>query len=311
MQSSMMKTVVVVAGPTGIGKTRTGLALAKDYNSVIVSADSRQIYREIPIGTAAPTPEEQAEIPHFLVGTRSVFDYYNAFEFEQDALRCVQEAFVDKDVVFMVGGSMMYLDAFCNGIDELPTVDPQLRKDLMARFSEEGLASLRMQLKQLDPEFYKQVDLKNAKRVIHALEICLMTGRPYSSLRTQPKKKRPFQIIRVGLHMDRALLYERIDLRVEQMLAKGLEEEARSLWPHRDLNALNTVGYKELFAYFEGEYGLDRALELIQRNSRRYARKQLSWFRRDASIQWFHPSDLSALLTYIEAERKKWREALA
>lgn len=306
-----MKTVVVVAGPTGIGKTRTGLALAKDYNSVIVSADSRQIYREIPIGTAAPTPEEQAEIPHFLVGTRSVFDYYNAFEFEQDALRCVQEAFVDKDVVFMVGGSMMYLDAFCNGIDELPTVDPQLRKDLMARFSEEGLASLRMQLKQLDPEFYKQVDLKNAKRVIHALEICLMTGQPYSSLRTQPKKKRPFQIIRVGLHMDRALLYERIDLRVEQMLAKGLEEEARSLWPHRDLNALNTVGYKELFAYFEGEYGLDRALELIQRNSRRYARKQLSWFRRDASIQWFHPSDLSALLTYIEAERKKWREELA
>lgn len=306
-----MKTVVVVAGPTGIGKTRTGLALAKDYNSVIVSADSRQIYREIPIGTAAPTPEEQAEIPHFLVGTRSVFDYYNAFEFEQDALRCVQEAFVDKDVVFMVGGSMMYLDAFCNGIDELPTVDPQLRKDLMARFSEEGLASLRMQLKQLDPEFYKQVDLKNAKRVIHALEICLMTGRPYSSLRTQPKKKRPFQIIRVGLHMDRALLYERIDLRVEQMLAKGLEEEARSLWPHRDLNALNTVGYKELFAYFEGEYGLDRALELIQRNSRRYARKQLSWFRRDASIQWFHPSDLSALLAYIEAERKKWREELA
>lgn len=306
-----MKTVVVVAGPTGIGKTRTGLALAKDYNSVIVSADSRQIYREIPIGTAAPTPEEQAEIPHFLVGTRSVFDYYNAFEFEQDALRCVQEAFVDKDVVFMVGGSMMYLDAFCNGIDELPTVDPQLRKDLMARFSEEGLASLRMQLKQLDPEFYKQVDLKNAKRVIHALEICLMTGRPYSSLRTQPKKKRPFQIIRVGLHMDRALLYERIDLRVEQMLAKGLEEEARSLWPHRYLNALNTVGYKELFAYFEGEYGLDRALELIQRNSRRYARKQLSWFRRDASIQWFHPSDLSALLTYIEAERKKWREELA
>lgn len=306
-----MKTVVVVAGPTGIGKTRTGLALAKDYSSVIISADSRQIYREIPIGTAAPTPEEQAEIPHFLVGTRSVFDYYNAFEFEQDALRCVQEAFVDKDVVFMVGGSMMYLDAFCNGIDELPTVDPQLRKDLMARFSEEGLASLRMQLKQLDPEFYKQVDLKNAKRVIHALEICLMTGRPYSSLRTQPKKKRPFQIIRVGLHMDRALLYERIDLRVEQMLAKGLEEEARSLWPHRDLNALNTVGYKELFAYFEGEYGLDRALELIQRNSRRYARKQLSWFRRDASIQWFHPSDLSALLTYIEAERKKWREALA
>lgn len=306
-----MKTVVVVAGPTGIGKTKTGMALAKAYSSVIVSADSRQIYREIPIGTAAPTPEEQAEIPHFLVGTRSVFDYYNAFEFEQDALRCVQEAFVDKDVVFMVGGSMMYLDAFCNGIDELPTVDPQLRKDLMARFSEEGLASLRMQLKQLDPEFYKQVDLKNAKRVIHALEICLMTGRPYSSLRTQPKKKRPFQIIRVGLHMDRALLYERIDLRVEQMLAKGLEEEARSLWPHRDLNALNTVGYKELFAYFEGEYGLDRALELIQRNSRRYARKQLSWFRRDVSIQWFHPSDLSALLTYIEAERKKWREALA
>ncbi|WP_088653964.1 tRNA (adenosine(37)-N6)-dimethylallyltransferase MiaA [Geofilum rhodophaeum] len=307
----MLKTVVVVAGPTGIGKTKTGMALAKAYSSVIVSADSRQIYREIPIGTAAPTLEEQAEVPHFLVGTRSVFDYYNAFEFEQDALRCVQEAFVDKDVVFMVGGSMMYLDAFCNGIDELPTVDPELRKDLMARYAEEGLESLRLQLKQLDPEFYKQVDLKNAKRVIHALEICLMTGQPYSSLRTQPKKKRPFQIIRVGLHMDRALLYQRIDQRVEQMLAGGLEEEARVLWPHRDLNALNTVGYKELFAYFEGAYGLDRAVELIQRNSRRYARKQLSWFRRDGSIQWFHPSELLALLAYIEAERKKWREALA
>lgn len=306
-----MKTVVVLAGPTGIGKTGTGLALAKAYNSVIVSADSRQIYREIPIGTAAPTREEQAEVPHFLVGTRSVFDYYNAFEFEQDALRCVQEAFLDRDVVFMVGGSMMYLDAFCNGIDELPTVDPQLRKDLMAHYAEEGLESLRMQLKQLDPEFYKQVDLKNAKRVIHALEICLMTGQPYSSLRTQPKKKRPFQIIRLGLHMDRALLYERINRRVEQMLADGLEEEARALWPHRDLNALNTVGYKELFAFFEGEYGLDRALELIQRNSRRYARKQLSWFRRDASIQWFHPSELSALPAFIETERKKWREALA
>lgn len=306
-----MKTVVVVAGPTGIGKTKTGMALAKAYSSVIISADSRQIYREIPIGTAAPTLEEQAEVPHFLVGTRSVFDYYNAFEFEQDALRCVQEAFVDKDVVFMVGGSMMYLDAFCNGIDELPTVDPELRKDLMARYAEEGLESLRLQLKQLDPEFYGQVDLKNAKRVIHALEICLMTGQPYSTLRTQPKKKRPFQIIRVGLHMDRALLYQRIDQRVEQMLAGGLEEEARVLWPHRDLNALNTVGYKELFAYFEGTYGLDRAVELIQRNSRRYARKQLSWFRRDGSIQWFHPSELSALLTYIEAERKKWREELA
>jgi tRNA dimethylallyltransferase len=301
----MTKTMVVIAGPTGVGKTTTGIELAKAYKSEIISADSRQIYKEIPIGTAAPSIDEQAGVAHHLVATRSVFDYYNAFEFEQDALELSETLFQKHDVLFMVGGSMMYIDAFCHGIDELPTIDPQLRLDLMAQLEDEGVEALRGQLKQLDPVFYRLVDLKNPKRVIHALEICLMTGKPYSILRTNPKKERPFNIIRIGLKRDRAELYERIDRRVLDMMEQGLEKEARSFLGHQHLNALNTVGFKELFAFFNGEHDLDRAIELIQRNSRRYAKKQLSWFNRNPEIHWFHPSATNEMLHLIERESGK------
>ncbi|GAO29541.1 tRNA (adenosine(37)-N6)-dimethylallyltransferase MiaA [Geofilum rubicundum] len=298
----MTKTMVVIAGPTGVGKTKTGIELARAYNSEIISADSRQIYKEIPIGTAAPTQEERAGVLHHLMGTHSVFDDYNAFEFEQDALALTETFFQKRDVLFMVGGSMMYMDAYCHGIDELPSIDPQLRLDLMEQLETDGLEALRLQLKQLDPVFYTQVDLKNPKRVIHALEICLMTGQPYSLLRTNPRKERPFKIIRIGLNRDRAELYDRINDRVLEMMGKGLEQEARALIDHQHLNALNTVGFKELFACYNGEYDLDRAIELIQRNSRHYAKKQLSWFNRNPEIHWFHPSAIHDMLELIERE---------
>jgi len=240
----MARTMVVIGGPTGIGKTRTGIELATVFNSVIISADSRQIYSELPIGTSAPTAEELAQVKHYLVGTRSIFDYYSAYEYEQDALRLSEELFAQHEVLFMVGGSMMYLDSFCYGIDELPTVDPGLRDELMKHYKEEGIEAIRLQLKSLDPEYYAQADLKNHKRLIHALEICLMTGMPYSSLRTGMRRERPFQIIRIGLEMDRDELYERINRRVGDMMSRGLLEEARALIAHRHLNSLNTVGYK-------------------------------------------------------------------
>lgn len=298
----MTKTMVVIAGPTGVGKTQTGIELAKAYRSEIISADSRQIYKEIPIGTAAPSAEECAGVPHHLIASRSIFDYYSSFEFEQDALALAEELFQKQDVLFMVGGSMMYIDAFCHGIDAMPTIDAQLRQDLMAQLEKEGIEALRLQLKQLDPVFYRQVDLKNPKRVVHALEICLMTGKPYSLLRTNPKKERPFKIVRIGLNRDRAELYERINLRVLEMLEQGLEQEARALFDNKHLNALNTVGFKELFAYFNGEYDRARALELIQRNSRHYAKKQLSWFNRNPDIHWFHPSAIHEMLALVEQE---------
>ncbi len=296
----MTKSVVVLVGPTGIGKTGVGIDLAKTFSSVIISADSRQIYKEIPIGTAAPTKDQQSMVQHFMVGTHSIFDYYNAYEFEQDALRLTEELFQSHDVIFMVGGSMMYIDAFCNGIDDLPNVDTQVRNDLMQQLREEGLESIRRQLKQLDPDFYNQVDLKNPKRVIHAVEICIMTGKPYSQLRTNPRKERPFKIIKIGMDMDRSQLYERINTRVLQMMDNGLEKEAENLAQHQHLNALNTVGFKELFACFNGHHSMDKAIELIQRNSRHYAKKQLSWFRRDENIQWFHPSETNSIINYIK-----------
>ncbi|ASB48206.1 tRNA (adenosine(37)-N6)-dimethylallyltransferase MiaA [Alkalitalea saponilacus] len=296
----MSKLMVVLTGPTGIGKTKVCIELAERYRSEIISADSRQIFREIPIGTAAPGKEEQALVPHHLIGFKSIFDYYNAFEFEQDALKIVMELFKKHHVLFMVGGSMMYIDAFCNGIDELPTVDPELRQELQEKLNTEGIESIRQQLKILDPDFYQQVDLKNPKRVVHAVEICLMTGKPYSSLRTAPKKKRPFSILKIGLNMERAELYNRINSRVLQMVDEGLLKEVEALIEHQHLNALNTVGYKELFASFNGEYSTEKAIELIQRNSRHYAKKQLSWFRRDAEMQWFHPGEINEIARLID-----------
>jgi tRNA dimethylallyltransferase len=288
-----------VLGPTGIGKTQSGINLAKHFESVIISADSRQIYKEISVGTAAPTIEEQRQVSHFLVGTHSIFDYYNAYEFEQEALTLTYSLFEKHDLILMVGGSMMYIDAFCNGIDELPTVDSMLRENLIEKFKNEGLETLRRQLKQLDPEFYGQVDLKNHRRIIHAVEMCLMTGQPYSSLRTKPKKERDFKIVKIGLEIERDILYNRINQRVLLMMENGLEAEALSLYEHKNLNALNTVGFKELFDYFSGKYDKEKAIELIQRNSRHYAKKQISWFKRDKEIKWFHPDKTEDMVHYL------------
>jgi tRNA dimethylallyltransferase len=296
------RTMVVITGPTGVGKTKLSIDVARYFKTNIISADSRQIYKEIPIGTAAPTAKEQKKVPHYLVGIKSVTDYYNAYEFEQDAIQIASQLFKNHEIVIMTGGSMMYIDAFCNGIDELPTIDTELRNSLMAQLKKEGLESIRQQLKYRDPIFYGQVDLKNPKRVIHALEICLMTGRPYSELRTKPQVNRPFDIIKIGLTMDRDKLYERINQRVLKMIEEGLEAEARSLIPYRDHNALNTVGFKELFAHFDGDHDLARAIELIQRNSRRYAKKQLSWFRRDPLISWFQPNQRDNIVKFIETK---------
>lgn len=297
--------VILITGPTAIGKTGLCIDLARHFNCPIISADSRQIFREMKIGTAAPSKDQIDLVPHYMVGNKSIFDYYNAYDYEQDAIATTKELFKESKTIILTGGSMMYIDAFCNGIDELPTIDPELRRNLKEKYENEGIESLRRQLKLLDPEFYKQVDLKNPQRVIHAIEICLMTGRPYSELRTNTRKIRPFNIIKIGLDMDRQQLHQRINNRVDQMMEKGLEQEARDLYPYKHLNALKTVGYRELFQYFDNEISLEKAIELIKRNSRRYARKQLSWFRRDKEISWFSPDNPNEVIKFVESKMKR------
>ena len=297
----MDKTLVVLLGPTGVGKTDLNIDLAKSFGTSIVSCDSRQIYREMKIGTAVPSEQQLAAVPHFFIRTLSVNAYYNSWQFEQQALEKIHELHEKQKVVVMAGGSMMYIDAVCKGIDDIPTIDPALRQSLMNRYEEEGLESIRLQLKQLDPVFYEQVDLNNAKRVLHAVEVCLMAGVPYSSLRTNVAKDRGFRIIKIGLMREKEELYDRINRRVDQMLQNGLMEEARSLYPYREYNALNTVGYKEWFDFFDGKIDEAEAIRLIKRNSRRYAKKQLSWFRRDGEIRWFHPDEKDRILTYLQS----------
>jgi tRNA dimethylallyltransferase len=296
------RTLIILAGPTGIGKTELSLQLAKTLNTEIISSDSRQIYHELKIGTAAPTEEQLSVVSHHMVGTHSIQDYYNAYEFEQDVLSLLDNLFQSHPTVLMTGGSMMYIDAVCKGIDELPTIDPELRKDVQDKYEKDGLDAIRQELKLLDPVFYGQVDLKNHKRVLHAVEVCLMTGKPYSSLRTNTAKKRPFRQIHLGLDMERNRLYNRINGRVDQMVHDGLIEEARKFYPQKKLNALNTVGYKELFAHFDGEYNLETAIELIKRNSRRYAKRQLSWFRRDPQRVWFSPDQSDQIINFVLKE---------
>ncbi|WP_010663948.1 tRNA (adenosine(37)-N6)-dimethylallyltransferase MiaA [Marinilabilia salmonicolor] len=296
------KTVVVITGPTGIGKTGLSIQLAQELNCPVISADSRQIFREMKIGTAAPNQEQLELVPHFLIGTHSIFNYYSAYEYEQEALAITNKLFQKNNTIILTGGSMLYIDAFCNGIDDLPTIDPELRENLQQKYRTEGIESIRRQLKILDPDFYTQVDLKNPKRVIHAVEICLMTGRPYSELRTNTRKKRPFRILKTGLDMDRTDLHQRINARVDKMVQEGLEEEAVNLYPHKELNALNTVGYREFFDYFDKKTSREKAIELIKRNSRRYARKQLSWFRRDKEINWFDPKNPEEVITFVNEQ---------
>lgn len=286
-----MNTLLVLLGPTGVGKTVGSIRIAEKLSSPILSADSRQLYKGMSIGTAAPTPDQLSRVKHYFVGILSPEEYYSASRYEEEAITLIEKLHKKHPVVVMVGGSMLYIDAVCRGIDEMPTIDDELRKDLQQLYRKEGLDPIRQQLKLLDPVFYRQVDLKNPKRVIHALEVCLMTGKPYSSLRTNLRKKRPFRIVKIGFTRERQELYDRINARVDDMIDNGLIEEAQRLYPLRHLNSLNTVGYKELFDYFDGKYDLNTAIEKIKQHSRNYARKQLSWFKRDKEIHWIHLSD--------------------
>jgi tRNA dimethylallyltransferase len=281
-----------------VGKTELCLKMAEYLHSPVISADSRQLYQDLPVGTAAPTLAEQQRVHHYFVGNLQLTDYYSASQFEEDVVRLLAELHQTHETVLMCGGSMMYIDAVCKGIDDIPTIDGKLRDDLKELYDKEGLDPIRQQLKMLDPVFYHQVDLKNHKRVIHALEICLMTGKPYSSLRTNESKPRPFRIIKIGLKREREELYARINRRVDVMMEQGLLEEARAVYPLRHLNSLNTVGYKELFNYFSGEWTLDFAVEKIKQNTRIYSRKQMTWFKRDKEIRWFHPGEETEILRY-------------
>ena len=300
-----------------MGKTEICLQIAEHYGIDIINADSRQIFAEIPLGTAAPTAEQMQRVRHYFVGTHHIGDYYSASNYEQDVLKLVGEIEGQRSkdegqgehpspnnhhpIALLSGGSMMYIDAVCNGIDDIPTIREDIRNEMKRRLEDEGLDSLLEELSRLDPEHYAIVDRKNPRRILHALEICHQTGRTYTSFRTGEKRKRPFNIIKIGLNRDRDELYERINMRVLDMMEQGLEQEARAMLPHRELNALNTVGYKEMFQYFDGAIPLEEAIRQIQSNSRRYARKQLTWYKRDAEIMWFNPENVNEITNYIDS----------
>ena len=299
---SSAKTLIVITGPTAVGKTALCLDIARHFGIPIINADSRQIYRELKIGTASPSDEQLRLVPHYLVGTLSLYDYYSASLFEQQVLEILNKEFQKHDIALLTGGSMMYIDAVCDGIDDIPTVDDKTRDLLKKRLANEGLEALVEELKVLDPEYYEIVDKQNPRRVVHGLEICLMTGKTYTSFRKKEKKQRPFHIIKIGVNRPREELYQRINQRVDQMMADGLLEEAKRVYQQRDMNALNTVGYKELFDYIDGRWSLEEAVERIKGNTRRYARKQLTWFKRDEEIRWFHPEQQQDILNYISLQ---------
>lgn len=307
MTSIDSKKLVIILGPTGVGKTSLCLDLAGRFNSPIISADSRQMYADIPIGTAAPTEEEMKNVRHYFIGNLGLEDYYSAARYEEEAMKLITDLFQTHDTLIVTGGSMMYIDALCNGIDDIPTVTQDIREQLALRYKEEGLERMTAELRLLDPEYYAEADIRNPKRVIHALEICYMTGRPYSSFRTGKNRERPFRIIKIGLNRPREELYERINRRVDLMVSNGLIEEARRVHPKKGLNSLNTVGYKELFAWMDGDltpqgntWTLDFALDKIRQNSRIYSRKQMTWFKRDEKIRWFHPDQQDEIINYIK-----------
>ena len=290
-----MNTLLVLLGPTGVGKTALSIEIAQRLGSPIISADSRQLYKDLVIGTAAPEPVKLEQVQHYMVGTLALTDYYSASQFEEDVLSLLHELHKKHQTVILTGGSMMYIDAICKGIDDIPTVTPEIRQAVWKHYEKDGLLPLLEELKERDPVHYEEVDRSNYKRVIHAVEICRMTNQTYSSFRTRQIKKRPFQIIKIGLTRPRDELYARINERVDQMMQAGLLDEAQKLYPFRQYNALNTVGYKELFLYLDGELPLDLAIEKIKRNTRVYARKQMTWFKRDTEILWFHPDDKEAI----------------
>ena len=295
----MDKTLIVITGPTAVGKTQLCLDIARHFDIPIINADSRQIYKELSIGTAKPTDAEMQGIKHYFVGTLSLHDYYSASIFEQQVLELLDRLFLTSDYALISGGSMMYIDAVCDGIDDIPTIDDITREKMKKRLDEEGLERLCEELQRLDPDYYEIVDRKNPKRVVHALEICTMTGKTYTSFRKREKKIRPFRIIKIGLNRDREELYHRINIRVDQMMQQGLLKEAENVYRLKDLNALNTVGYKEIFNYLEGRWPLEEVVERIKGNTRRYARKQLTWYKKDPNILWFHPDQKEEIINYI------------
>ena len=304
-----MKTLFVILGPTGVGKTELCLTIAKHLKTPIINADSRQIFAELPIGTCAPTPKQQSIVKHYFVANHQLHDYYSAAKYEQDALTLISRLFngeedsIEHDTALLSGGSMMYIDAVCKGIDEIPTVDNNTRELMKQRLTSEGLEALVEELKQLDPEHWSIVDRNNPRRVVHALEICHMTGKTYTSFRTNSIKQRPFNIVKIGLNRPRDILYDRINQRVLTMMEQGLENEARKVYPLRHLNSLNTVGYKELFAYFDGLIPQEEAIRQIQSNTRQYMRKQLTWYKKDENVTWFEPDNIEDILKYIDNNR--------
>ena len=291
--------LITIVGPTAVGKTSLAIDFAEKLGTEIISCDSRQIYRELIVGAARPTDEQLNHISHHFIAIRSVKDYYNASMFETESLQLLKQLFEKHQAVIMTGGSGLYVDAVINGIDDFPTTDPEVRQQLLKLFEKEGIEGLRNQLKRVDPVYYSQVDLRNSKRILKALEVNIMTGRPYSSFLLKTRKERPFNILKIALNLDRKELHQRINLRVDEMVKKGLVEEAKSLFALKNLNALNTVGYKEMFDHLDGKQTLEVAIELIKRNTRRYARRQISYFSRDKEYHWFHPDEKEKILNYI------------
>ena len=297
-----MDTLIIVLGPTGIGKSDISIQLAKHYHSEIISADSRQFFRELSIGTAVPSSDDLEIVPHHFIQNKSIHDYYNVSDYETEVIQLVSELFKRTNPVILTGGSMLYLDTICNGIDDIPTVDPEIRDEVIAWYEKNGIEALRQRLLEIDPEYYQIVDLNNPKRLLHAVEIHQMTGLPFTSFRKKTVKERPFRMIKIGINQDRKILYDRINQRVLKMMNAGLLEEAKTVYPHRKLNSLNTVGYKELFTYLDGECTLDESIDLIQRNTRKYARKQLTWFRRDEKIKWFEPDRIQEIIEFVDSK---------
>ena len=298
----MQKSLIVLLGPTGIGKTDLSIHIAKHFGAEIISCDSRQFYKGMNIGTAVPSDEQLAEVRHYFIQEISPSAYYSASLFERDVMALLPQLFERSDIAIMVGGSGMYIDAVCQGIDEIPDVDPEVRLRYLQKYRSEGIESIRADLRILDPEHYRKVDLRNYKRILRALEICETTGRPYSSFLNREKPIRNFNIVKAGLELDRDELYDRINLRVDRMIEAGLEDEARDLLPFREYNALNTVGYKEMFEYFHARISYDKTIELIKRNSRRYAKRQITWWARDKGIAWFHPGRYDEIISWVEAK---------